>query len=191
MTAPAAPRRCGPCSLCCTLLRVDELGKLGGHPCRHQRIGHPQGGCGIHTARPAVCRAYRCLWLQGSLDAADRPDRLGAVLDLVTEGETPRLVVHEAEADRLERSLRLREIVEHWRQSLPVRVIAAGDALDPERPFRLFLPDGEEQRVHGERVEIFRDGVRLGERRLPRLDRWLRRLLLAWRRRRLSRQASR
>lgn len=189
MAAAAASRRCGPCSLCCTLLRVDELGKLGGQHCRHQCIGDAEGGCGIHATRPEVCRAYRCLWLQGSLDEADRPDRLGAVLDLVTEGETPRLVVHEAEAERLDHSARLREIVEHWRRSLPVRVIAAGEALDSERSFRLFLPGGEEQRVSGERIEIYRDGVRVGARRLPRLDRWLRRLQLAWRRRRLSRHA--
>ncbi len=186
MGALAEPRRCGPCSLCCTLLRVDELGKLGGEPCRHQRIGHREGGCGIHAIRPGVCRAYRCLWLQGSLEESDRPDRLGAVLDLVTEGETPRLLVQEAERGALERSARLREIVESWRQTLPVRVIAAGDVLDPDRPFRLFLPGGEEQRVAGDRVELYRDGVRVGERRLPRLDRWLRRLSIAVRRWRLS-----
>ncbi len=132
-----------------------------------------------------MCRAYRCLWLQGSLEEADRLDRLGAVLDLVTEGETSRLVVHEAERGALERSPRLRQIVESWRQTLPVRVIAASDVLDPDRPFRLFLPGGEEERVRGDRVELYRDGVRVGERRLPRLDRWLRRLLIAVRRRRL------
>jgi hypothetical protein len=178
-------RSCGACSLCCTLLRVDEIGKLGGRPCPQQRLGDPAGGCAIHATRPGVCRAYRCLWLQGSLEEADRPDRLGAVLDLVTEGETPRLVLHEAAPGALERSPRLREIVELWRRTLPVRVIEPGEAMDPDRPFRVLLPGGEEQRVRGERVVVYRDGRRVGERRLPWLDRGLRRLVLAVRRRRL------
>jgi len=62
----AAERRCDACSLCCTVLRVDALSKLGGLPCRH--LGPPGTGCGIHTRRPGICRAYRCLWLQGGLE---------------------------------------------------------------------------------------------------------------------------
>ena len=183
-------RSCGACSLCCTLLRVDEIGKLGGRPCPQQRIDDPRGGCGIHATRPGVCRAYSCLWLRGSLDEDDRPDRLGAVLDLLTEGETSRLVVHEARSGVLERSARLQEIVEAWRQTLPVRVIAPEGAMDPDRPFRILLPRGEEQHVAGERVVVYRDGQRVEERRMPWLDRWLRRAVLAvrgWRLRRLHR----
>lgn len=181
-----AGRSCGACSLCCTLLRVDELAKLGGRPCRHQQVGNPGGACGIHARRPEVCRAYRCLWLRGSLRDADRPDRLGAVLDLVTEGERTLLAVHEARRGTFERSERLREIVEEWRRTLPVRISDADDVLDPDRPFRLLLPGGEEQRVRGDRIVVYRDGRRVGEQRLPWLDRLVRRIVLAVRRRRLG-----
>jgi len=180
--AAPEPRACGACSLCCTLLRVDELAKLGGTPCVHQRA---EGGCSIHPRRPATCRAYRCLWLQGRLGPGDRPDRLGAVLDLASRGGFPELVVHEAEPGTLERSARLREIVGEFRLSMPVRVLDARGALDPDHPFRVLLPDGEEQRVAGDRVETWRDGVQVGATRLPWLERALRRVALAARRLRL------
>lgn len=172
----ASGRVCGSCSLCCTLLRVDELAKLGGTPCVHQR---PEGGCAIHPRRPGICRRYRCLWLSGGLDDADRPDRLGAVLDLASRGGLPELVVHEALPGAFERSARLREIAERHRVAMPVRILDAARVLDPERPYRVLLPGGEEQRVAGERIEILRDGRLVAERRLPWLERLARRMLLA------------
>jgi hypothetical protein len=178
-------RACGECSLCCTVLRVDELGKLGGVPCRALRSVAAGGGCGIHARRPAICRAYRCLWLQGGLEPDDRPDRLGAVLDLVTAGAQTRLEIHLAGADAFERSPRLREIAERHRAAMPVRLLDAGDVLDANRPFRVLLPDGLEQRVAGDRVTELRGGNVVGERRLPWLERTVRRLALAWQRRRL------
>jgi hypothetical protein len=177
-------RACGACSVCCTVLRVDELAKLGGVACLHQRA---EGGCTIHPRRPAICRVYACLWLRGRLDDADRPDRLGAVLDLASRGGLPELVIHEAAPGAFDGSARLREIAEAYRGSMPVRMHEYGEALDPDRRFRVLLPGGEEQRVAGERVELWRDGARIAERRLPWLERLLRRGALAWRRLRLRR----
>jgi hypothetical protein len=164
------------------LLRVDELGKLGGSPCRHQRIGHPDGGCGIHERRPRICRGYRCLWLAGSLEEGDRPDRLGAVLSLSTEGETPTLFVHEARRGAFDASPRLHELAEQWRQSLPVRISDSENVLESDRPYRVLLPGGEEHRIAGDRVDIYRDGAHIETRRLPLLDRSLRRAALTLRR---------
>jgi hypothetical protein len=182
-------RVCGACSLCCTLLRVDQLGKPGGTRCSHQRSNGP--GCGIHAARPAICRAYRCLWLQGSLEEEDRPDRLGAVLDLRPVGESLRLEIKLAEPGAFGASPRLRAIAERYRGSLPVRVTDLAAPLDPDAPFRVLLPDGEEQRVAGERVTLLRNGRVVAERRLPWLERRVRRLLLAWSGLRLRRAAGR
>jgi len=39
--ARAARRSCGECSLCCTILRVDELAKRAGDDCVHQRRSEP------------------------------------------------------------------------------------------------------------------------------------------------------
>lgn len=72
------PRSCDGCSACCHTLRIGALDKPAFAPCQHVS----RKGCGIYRQRPAVCAAFRCLWLQGlQIDgvAADqlRPDRLG------------------------------------------------------------------------------------------------------------------
>jgi hypothetical protein len=177
-----AERACGACSLCCTVLRVDELGKLGGVPCPQQRIGHPDGGCGIHAERPRICRGYRCLWLQGKLEDGDRPDRLGAVLSLATEGETPTLFVHEGSPGAFDASPRLQAIAESFRRMLPVRISDSANVLDSDRPIRVLLADGVEHRIAGDRCVVHRPGAPPEERRLPWLDRALRRAVLALRR---------
>jgi len=131
---------------------VDELRKLGGTPCAQLRAPPGAPGCGIHATRPRICRAYACLWLSGALDDADRPDRLGAVLDLVSEAHGALLRVHEAEPGATERSPRLREIVARYRVSLPVRIAAADRPLDPDAPVRELLPDGSERVIAGEHL---------------------------------------
>ena len=165
------------------MLRVDELRKLGGTPCVHQRAG---GGCGIHAQRPGICGAYRCLWLGGGLRHGDRPDQLGAVLDLVAQGATPWLEIRETEPGAFERSARLREIAQEYRQSMPVRISDTADVLDPARRFRVLLPNGEERVVSGEWTTLVRPGLPDARLRLPRLERWLRRIGLAVRRRRVA-----
>jgi hypothetical protein len=181
-TRTGSQRVCGACSLCCTLLRVDALAKLGGTPCRHQLVGNPEGGCGIHTRRPEICRGYRCLWLSGSLEESDRPDRLGAVLSLTTEAETPTLFVHEARRGAFDASPRLQQIANVWRESMPVRVANSESVMDPDRPQRVLLPGGEEHIVVADRVSVRRPGRPDEERRLPLLDRSLRRASIALRR---------
>lgn len=139
----------------------------------------------MHPWRPGVCRAYRCLWLRGGLEEADRPDALGALLDVSLAGGAPRLDVREATPGAFARSARLQEIAERWRRDVPVRITGPEQRDDPEAPERLLLPSGDEQLVEGERVRVYRDGRLAEERRAPRLERWLRRLALARRRRRV------
>ena len=122
------------------------LAKLGGEPCPH--LGAPGTGCSIHARRPGICRAYRCLWLQGGLGEEDRPDRLGAVVDLTTEGMTTRLTIREATPGAFEGSARLQQIAASFRDSTPVRVT------DTQRPLEGLI-------VHQIEVEegMFRRGV--------------------------------
>lgn len=180
-------RACGECTLCCTLLRVDELAKRGGTPCPELRISPP--GCGIHARRPAICRAYACLWLSGALEEADRPDRLGAVLDLVSAGHTSALRVHEASPGAYERSARLREIVARYRESMPVRLYDVSRAGDADAPVRELGPGGSELRLERGWVIRYAGGREVERRRLPWLERTLRRVVIAiraWRLRRYS-----
>ncbi len=183
--ADEAPRSCGSCSLCCTVLRVDELQKLGGVPCR--KLGPPGQGCSIHETRPGICRRYRCLWLQGKLDEEDRPDRLGAILDLISEGGMPRLEIREATPGAYEANPRLQEIAARFRETTVVRITDTSDVLDDQTPYRVLLPGGVEHRVLGETTTILHADGREEVRRLPWIERTLRRAILAWRRRRLAR----
>ena len=178
-------RACGECTLCCTLLRVDELRKLGGTPCRELRRAPAPPGCGIHATRPPICRAYHCLWLAGGLDEADRPDRLGAILDVATEGGTSRLRVHEVVPGAYERSERLRAIVARYREAMPVRISSVAQVDDPLAPLRELGPGGSEQRIEGDWLVRLADGREGERRRLPWLERRLRRIALAVRRRKL------
>ena len=183
-------RACGECSLCCTVLRVDELAKLGGTPCRH--LG-AEGGCSIHPRRPQICRSYECLWLRGAFDANDRPDRLGAVLDLIQTGDGVSLAIREGVPGAFERSPRLQEIAAQYRETMPVRITNADDVMNPDKPFKILLGGGEEQRVEGDVVWIYRDGERVGVRRLSWLGRQLRRVALQlarWRLRRIHARGS-
>jgi len=175
-----AERECGECSLCCTVLRVDALRKLGGVDCIHQDVDGP--GCAIHADRPVICRRYACLWRRGSLDLADRPDRLGAVLDLVSDGNTVRLEIHEAEPGAFEGSPRLRAIAERHRTTIPVRISDASDVLDADRPVHWLLPTGEEQVVRGEWTETRAPDGTISRRRLAVAARLVRRIWLGARR---------
>lgn len=183
--ADEAPRSCGSCSLCCTVLRVDELQKLGGVPC--SKLGAAGEGCSIHATRPGICRRYRCLWLQGRLEAGDRPDRLGAILDLLSEGGMPRLEIREASPGAFARSARLREIAEQFRETTVVRITDTSDVLDDETPYRVLMPGGIEHRVVGDTTMITHPDGREEIRRLPWIERLIRRGILAARRFRLSR----
>ncbi len=178
----AASRSCGTCSLCCTVLRVDELAKPAGRDCVHQRGPLGSGGCSIHATRPAICRSYRCLWLQGGLEDGERPDATGGIVDLETTGVGLRLAIREARPGAFDASPALQAIAARHRESMPVRITDTGDVLDPDRPFRVLLAGGIEQRAAGERIEVYRDGVLLESRRLPWLERVARRGAQAWRR---------
>jgi len=174
-------RVCGPCTSCCTVLRVDELAKLGGRPCMHQRPGR---GCSVYERRPEICGGYRCAWLSGAFDDGDRPDVLGAVLDFATRGDSPRLVIREAEAGVHARSPRLQEIAAEIRRTMIVEVRDVEDVLDPERPFLVLEPGGRDLRVAGDSVEELVAGAVVRRTRKPWLERIARRIgrrVTAWR----------
>lgn len=71
-------RECGDCHACCTTLGVPTLGKKANIRCEHLCAGK----CGIYATRPSECAGYLCLWRQGWGTGEQRPDRLGAIVDL-------------------------------------------------------------------------------------------------------------
>jgi hypothetical protein len=82
-------------------------------------------------------------------------------------------------------SSRLQEIAETCRVSMEVRVTCADDVMNADRPYRVLLPDGEELRIAGEETTVVRAGEVVARRRMPAIERWTRRISLAWQRRRL------
>ena len=53
-------RECGKCSLCCKVMRVEEIAKLPGVWCKECAPGK---GCKIYATRPGPCRDFHCSWL--------------------------------------------------------------------------------------------------------------------------------
>ena len=58
--------------MCCKLLDIDAVETKAGEWCQHCDIGN---GCAIYKDRPADCRQFKCLWLEGYGDESERPDK--------------------------------------------------------------------------------------------------------------------
>ena len=78
-SAGDSPLQCGPCTACCTLLKIEELQK----PMRHACDQVTPAGCRHYADRPRPCREFECLWRRGLLgpEIALRPDQLGVMFD--------------------------------------------------------------------------------------------------------------
>ncbi|HEY1753714.1 MAG TPA: hypothetical protein VGG29_20825 [Caulobacteraceae bacterium] len=85
-----AARRCGDCTLCCTLLGVEDLSppKPPAVKCAHVC----SRGCRVYASRPRTCREFVCLWAQGAFPKRARPDRVGIVFHTHEGDELERLI---------------------------------------------------------------------------------------------------
>jgi hypothetical protein len=69
-------RQCGPCTVCCTELKIPQLRKEARVPCQHLA----GSGCGIYETRPDVCREFLCGWrLFEEMGDDWRPDLSGVM----------------------------------------------------------------------------------------------------------------
>jgi hypothetical protein len=74
-------RRCGDCTICCTILTVDtpDFKKPADTHCTHLA----DLGCSIHAVRPHICRTWFCGWRRmKQLPDEARPDRTGILVSL-------------------------------------------------------------------------------------------------------------
>lgn len=84
---PTSNRTCGKCTVCCTAMAVDELGKLEGVACVHLDPGGK--GCQLYgdPRRPRACQEWNCGWLQDGVTDTQtmpdrwRPDHCGVIID--------------------------------------------------------------------------------------------------------------
>jgi hypothetical protein len=73
-------KECGPCTMCCKILVIEELEKDAGPLCKHCKIGK---GCKIYTKRPDTCRDYQCSWTtERSMSPQLRPDKTGTIIQV-------------------------------------------------------------------------------------------------------------
>lgn len=60
------------------MLHVHELSKAAWLDCDHLC----SAGCGVYEERFSICKAFRCVWLQGQYEDSDRPDLLGVLFNV-------------------------------------------------------------------------------------------------------------
>jgi Fe-S-cluster containining protein len=120
----------GDCSMCCKVFDIPELDKPAHRWCRHCRPG--KGGCSIYDSRPAGCREFSCLWLNGHGTADWYPPKSKIVMRMIPadDGGAPILEFH-VDANYPNR----------WREEPYYDAIKRASAIG------LMSPDGEEFRV--------------------------------------------
>ena len=82
-------RTCGPCTVCCTALTIDqpELQKLPGERCPNCVTG---SGCTVYETRGTICRTWFCGWRRFKwISAKLRPDTSGILVRLGHEDVPP------------------------------------------------------------------------------------------------------
>lgn len=84
-------RTCGQCSLCCKLLRIEELQKAEGRWCAHCAPGGSR--CKLYDNRPTECRDFYCAWLTAT-DVGEEWYPAKCKMVLYAEGDGNRIALH-------------------------------------------------------------------------------------------------
>ena len=121
---------CDNCTICCKVMKVDELDKPGNVWSQHCDIGL---GCHIYEDRPESCRAYECVWLKSQrfphpIPGELRPDKSKVVIGTMNNGEEVVLYVTPDRPDAWRKG-EFGKLVKSW-QSRGMRIfISDGDGL--------------------------------------------------------------
>lgn len=105
-TSPPSAGKCGPCTACCTVMKVDmEPPKPERTPCAHLCDRKDRPGCAIYDRRPEPCRVFQCLWLFGQDMPSPpmrglRPDLSGIVIEVNSRAH---MIAHCAKRDAWKR----------------------------------------------------------------------------------------
>lgn len=68
-------RKCGDCTVCCTLSVVPDYDKKAGELC----VKCVGGGCQVYGSHPQVCKDFECAYYQAGKDVKLRPDKCGVM----------------------------------------------------------------------------------------------------------------
>lgn len=120
----AANRKCGPCTVCCTVLAVDELQKKRHVQCEHVN----ENGCGIYETKPHSCNKFKCAWLEGApmFGPQMRPDLCGVVAwpELTAAGYT--LLLDEVEPGAFDKP-EIRKLLDACNVHVPLVLMGYGN----------------------------------------------------------------
>lgn len=120
-------RQCGECQACCEVEAVETVKKPMFARCEHQCAL----GCGIYESRPAECRNFQCLWLQGHFGKHHRPDKCGIMLDISNEPEGRRIVALQTASNKASLDdvvSMVRSLPPHLRD-IPIKAVTYGTKL--------------------------------------------------------------
>lgn len=147
-------RDCGPCGLCCKVMKIAEIDKPPGQWCGQWRAG---AGCAIYAERPGECRNFSCGFLTNpDLGPEWRPDRAKLVVSLEGDGRMIAIHVDSSQPDAWRRQP-YRDKIRSW-----ARLSERGERLVLVRIGRRALavfPDGESD------LGLMEEGDRIGVRR--------------------------
>jgi len=135
-----AKRECGPCTVCCTVMGVEELKKKN-----YQRCCYLTERCSIYEARPPGCRDWSCNWLLGTLEGDERrrPDQLGLMFTYELKGEKMILTAYEV-WDGASQQSDARLLLDKLQQKWPICLVYTSNMctiLSPDPVQRALLKD--------------------------------------------------
>lgn len=154
----AAPGRvCGSCTMCCKVVKNDELNKPAGRWCVNARTGV---GCVIHDTRPLSCQIFQCMWLSSNMLSDEwKPDRARFVVAVEVNGAL-QIMCDPAQPTAWRREpyhSHIRRWAEHGMNIQKPVLLMIGDKVSVILP-NTELPVGELQ--PGDNVELSHDGMR-------------------------------
>lgn len=85
-------KKCGKCTECCELLKIDSKKALANSEVENIIINSPAGklcnycekniGCKIHKVRPKICKTFQCMYTQHKkISVKLRPDKIGVIFE--------------------------------------------------------------------------------------------------------------
>jgi hypothetical protein len=155
-------RKCDDCGLCCKLLDVPGLAKLG-EWCSNASPGCLGGCCTIHKKRPVFCQKYECLWrLSNVLGDELKPNRCGVVFEAYHEEHLVTALIDNAKTLAEKKGYRI------WTRG-PVRLLIERMLQDG---YSVWILDGGERHLllapNDNEISVFQRSKRAWERKVIR-----------------------
>lgn len=112
-------RECGECTACCTWLIGNSFGwEFGaGKSCKFLECT----GCGVHKARPELCKNYQCAWSQKLLPENMRPDKCDVLVSVEQNNEKQYLKV--LRINNKEINSEVKQYLQEWSEKMNTPVI--------------------------------------------------------------------